>query len=194
MASTQEKVQDKAQEAGEQAKSRVSDELDRRSTEVGEQATSIADAIRKASQQLQEQGKDSAAKPMQQAAERVESAGSWLRDADGDQILRDVENFGRRKPGAVLAGGLLVGFALSRLLKASSTQRYQSSGTTGYTGPERQIPLRTTAPANGVTGTAGTTGTTPPITSPEPGFGSGATAPGSTTPGTTPGTGGTRSY
>jgi hypothetical protein len=154
MASTQEKVQDKAQEAGEQAKSRVSGELDRRSTEVGEQATSIADAIRKASQQLQEQGKGSAAKPMQQAAERVESAGSWLRDADGDQLLRDVEDFGRRKPGAVLAGGLLVGFALSRLLKASSTQRYQSSatrgttgyGTTGYTGPERQIPPRTTPP------------------------------------------------
>jgi hypothetical protein len=174
MASTQEKVQDKAQEAGEQAKSRVSDELDRRSTEVGEQATTIADAIRKASQQLQEQGKGSAAKPMQQAAERVESAGNWLRDADGDQLLRDVENFGRRKPGAVLAGGLLVGFALSRLLKASSTERYQSSGTTGYTtgytGPERQIPLRTT-PSTGAS--------TPPITAP------GATAPG---------TGGTRSY
>jgi hypothetical protein len=179
MASTQDKAQeaagqakDAAQQAGQQAKTRVSDELDRRSTDIGEQATSIADAIRQASQQLEQQGKGSAAKPMQQAAQRVESAGSWLRDADGDQIMRDVEDFGRRKPGAVIAGGLLVGFALSRLLKASSTQRYQSSGTAGngYTGAERQIPSRTT-PAYG--------DTTPPIT-----------APGATTPGT----GGTRSF
>jgi hypothetical protein len=141
-----EQVKEKAQQAGEQAKGRVSNEVDRRSTEVGEQATSVADAMRQASQQLREQGKDQAAKPMEQAAQRVESAGQWLRDADGDQILGDVEDFGRRNPLAVAAGGLAIGFALSRLLKASSRDRYRSAGTrpTGDGNGRAGLPQRTT--------------------------------------------------
>jgi alanyl-tRNA synthetase len=187
MASTQEKAQeatsqakDAAQQAGQQAKSRVSEELDRRSSVVGEQATSIAEAIRKAAQQLHQEGKDSAAKPMEQAAERVESMGRWLREADGDRMLGEVEDFGRRKPGAVLAGGLLVGFALSRLLKASSTQRYQSM-------PSRTRP--TYGGNGGGTPQLSPPVTTPPITTPP-------TTTSGTTPGagTTPGTGATRSY
>jgi hypothetical protein len=125
--STAEQAKQRAQEATEQARGRMRDEVDRRSTEAGEQATSVADAMRQASRQLREQGKDQAAKPMEQAAQRVDRAGRWLRDSDGDRILRDVEDFGRRNPLAVAAGGLAIGFALSRLLKASSTDRYRST-------------------------------------------------------------------
>jgi hypothetical protein len=145
-----EQVKGAAQQAGQQAKGRVSDEVDRRSTQAGEQATSVADAIRQASQQLRDQGKEPAAKPMDQAAQRIESAGQWLRNSDGDQILRDVEDFGRRNPLAVAAGGLAIGFALSRLLKASSTDRYRSSSTAGQT-----------SYGNGRTGIPQRTGTTP---------------------------------
>jgi hypothetical protein len=146
--STAEQAKQRAQEATDQARGRVRDEVDRRSTEAGEQATSVADAIRQASRQLREQGKDQAAKPMEQAAQRVESAGQWLRDSDGDRILRDVEDFGRRNPLAVAAGGLAIGFALSRLLKASSTDRYRNSGTTGrgdydYGGERAELPRST---------------------------------------------------
>jgi hypothetical protein len=122
-----EQAKDAAQQATEQARGRVRDEVDRRSTAAGEQATSMADAIRQASQQLRQQGNEQAAKPLDQAAERVQSAGQWLRDSDGDAILRDAEDFGRRNPLAVAAGGLAVGFALSRLLKASSRERYRSA-------------------------------------------------------------------
>lgn len=134
-------AKDTAQQAAGQARERVRDEVDRRSTEAGEQATSVAEAIRRSAEQLREQGKDAAAKPMDQAAERVERAGSWLRESDGDRILRDVEDFGRRRPMAVIAGGMAVGFALSRLLKASSSSRYEqtrgngsSAGTLPYPG------------------------------------------------------------
>ena len=63
----------------------------------------------------------------EQAADRAERAGKWLHESDGDRILRDVEDFGRSNPWAVVAGGLALGFAASRLLKASSSERYQSS-------------------------------------------------------------------
>jgi hypothetical protein len=185
--STTDQVKDKAQQAGEQAKDaaqqakgRVRDEVDRRSTEAGEQATSVADAIRQASSQLREQGKDQIAKPMDKVAEQVESAGQWLRDSDGDGILHDAEDFGRRKPMVVAAGGLAIGFALSRLLKASSTDRYRGTST----------PRSTTGNGNGRT-------SLPQPTSPAPYGGGvavpdlpepdrGPTGPGAVTPGVVP--------
>jgi ElaB/YqjD/DUF883 family membrane-anchored ribosome-binding protein len=143
-----EQAKDAAGQATEQARGRVRDEVDRRSTDAGEQATSVADAIRQASRQLREQGNEQAAKPLEQAADRMHSAGSWLRDSDGDAILRDVEDFGRRNPLAVAAGGLAIGFALSRLLKASSTERYRSAGTRPASADRPALP-QTASPAPG---------------------------------------------
>jgi hypothetical protein len=180
----------------------VRDEVDRRSTEAGDQAGSVADAIRQASQQLREQGKDQAAKPMEQAADRVESAGRWLRDSDGDRILHDVEDFGRRNPLAVAAGGLAIGFALSRLLKASSTDRYRGSTSAGNGSPGRAgLPQRTTAgqgngiavpdlPAPGAGSPYGTVSGTRPD-APAPGDASGAVSPGGAQRGGFPPDGGT---
>jgi hypothetical protein len=145
-----EQAKDAAQQATEQARGRVRAEVDRRSTAAGEQATSMADAIRQASQQLRQQGNEQAAKPLDQAAERVQSAGQWLRDSDGDAILRDAEDFGRRNPLVVAAGGLAVGFALSRLLKASSHERYQSAPARPASAPARPAPPSPPArPGNG---------------------------------------------
>ena len=57
--------------------------------------------------------------------------GDYLKGASGDRLLRDVEDFARRQPWLVAAGGLALGFAASRFLKASSSRRYQS-GDGGY--------------------------------------------------------------
>lgn len=118
-------AQEKAQEAAGQAKSRARDEIDRRSTEAGQQASSTADDLRSVSEQLREQGKDTPAKLADQAAERVERVGGYLQDADADRILGDVEDMARRQPWAVVAGGIALGFVAARFLKASSSERYQ---------------------------------------------------------------------
>jgi hypothetical protein len=148
--STAEQVKERAQEAKqqatEQARGRVRDEVDRRSTEAGEQATTVAEAIRQAAQHLREQGNAQAATPIEQAADRVERAGRWLRDSDGDRILRDIEDFGRRNPLAVVAGGLAAGFALSRLLKASSSERYHGRTPGGQGDRRAALPGPTTTP------------------------------------------------
>jgi hypothetical protein len=78
-------------------------------------------------QQLREQGQDQPAKIAEQVADRAERVGTYLERSDGDKILRDVEDFGRRQPWAVVLGGLAIGFAASRLLKASSESRYEDS-------------------------------------------------------------------
>jgi hypothetical protein len=120
-------AKEKAREAGAQARSRVRDEVDRRSTHVGEQAGSTAQALRDASGRLRDEGNEPVARGLEQVADRVDRAGGWLREADGDRILRDVEDFGRRNTLVVVAGGLAIGLAASRLLKASSRNRYEAS-------------------------------------------------------------------
>jgi hypothetical protein len=124
-------AQEKAQQAAGQAKSRARDEIDRRSTEAGEQVSTTASDLRSVSEQLREQGKDQPAKIADQAAEKVEQLGGYLKDADADRILGDVEDYARRQPWAVVAGGVVLGIAAARFLKASSSQRYQQRSALG---------------------------------------------------------------
>jgi hypothetical protein len=135
-------AREKAQETREQTRDRVREEVDRRSTQAGDQAGSAAEALRQASGRLREEGNEPVAKGIERVAERVESAGGWLRDSDGDAILRDVEDFGRRNPLVVVAGGVAIGFAVSRVLKASSRRRYESGGN----GADIALARRSTAP------------------------------------------------
>ena len=97
--------------------------------QAGERVGSTAQDIRSVSEELRKQGKDQPAKLAEQAAQRAESLGDYLKRSDGDTILRDVEDFGRRQPWAVIAGGIALGFAASRFLKASSTRRYAEHAT-----------------------------------------------------------------
>jgi hypothetical protein len=130
--STTEQAKEKAQEGAQQAKRTVRDQVDQRSTEAGARVGSAADDIRSVGQELRRQGKDQPAKLAEQAAERAESLGTYLQRSDGDTILRDLEDFGRRQPWAVIVGGLAIGVAASRFLKASSERR-------SSTGPSRAL-------------------------------------------------------
>jgi hypothetical protein len=149
MAEVKEQVQEKAEEAREQVKQatgeareqtrdRVRTEVDRRSTQAGQQVSDAAQAMRRVGETLREEGKDGPAKAAHQAAEQAQRAGRWLQESDADRILRDVEDFGRRKPWAVALGGLALGIAAARFMKASSSERYHSLGANGAGPPHRR--------------------------------------------------------
>jgi exonuclease VII large subunit len=133
-----EQTQEKAQEVAAKATDQARTQIDQRSTELGERARSMADDIRTVGEQLREQGKDQPAKVADKAAQPVERLANWLRDSDSDRMLSDIEDFGRKQPWAFALGGLVLGIAASRFLKASSTKRYrqreeiQSFGSPGY--------------------------------------------------------------
>ena len=133
-AQTQEKAQqavDQARQQAQQVKGKASgrmrEQVDQRSTQAGEQVKSQAGDMRTVAQGLREQGKDQPAKLVEQAADRGERLGSYLQESDADRILNDVEDFARSRPWAVVAGGIALGFAASRFLKASSSDRYNQS-------------------------------------------------------------------
>jgi hypothetical protein len=153
-----------AQNVASQAQDRAREQVDQRSTEAGERVGGTAEDIRSVGQELRKQGKEGPAKLAEQAAERIDRAGSYLRESDADRILNDAEDFGRRQPWAVLAGAVVVGFAAARFLKASSRDRYssrQSGSSAGSNGTRRELSPSTTpgtqsAPADDVSRQAAT--------------------------------------
>lgn len=130
-------VQEKTQEARQQARSRLRDEVDRRSTQAGEQVRPMADALRKTGEELRGQGNESQANVAEQVAQRVDRLGGYLTEANADRFLQDIEDFGRRRPWALAAGGVVLGFLASRFLKASSAERARGAGDGTWTAAAR---------------------------------------------------------
>jgi hypothetical protein len=121
-----EAAQDKARGALGQARGRLSEQVDQRSTQAGERVAGSASDVRSIAEELRRQGKDGPASLAEQLAGQADRVGDYLKGASGDRILRDVEDFARRQPMLVAAGGLVLGFAASRFLKASSSRRYEA--------------------------------------------------------------------
>ncbi len=134
--STTDQAKEKAREQADQAKGALRSQVDQRSTEAGQKVGGFASDVRSVGDQLREQGKDQPAKLADQAADRAERLGSYLTDNDADRILGDLEDFGRRRPWAVIAGGVVLGLAASRFLKASSSRRYEQRSS-------QRLPART---------------------------------------------------
>jgi len=120
-------VREQVQQQARQAEMKLRDEMDRRTTEFGDQLTSVASAMRRGTEDLRTEGKDQAAMLMDRGAEQVDRLGRYLTDANGDKMMRDVEDFGRKRPGMLAFGGLALGFAAARFLRASSERRMNDS-------------------------------------------------------------------
>jgi hypothetical protein len=136
-------AQEKARDAAGKAQEGLRQQVDGRATKAGEQVASTAEDLRSVGEELRKQGKDAPAKLADRAAEQTEKVGSYLKHNGPDEMLRDVEELGRERPWAVLAGGLVLGAAAARFLKASGRSRYQQQRNGSR--PAAQVP-RTAAP------------------------------------------------
>lgn len=117
-------IGERAHELGGKAESRLREQVDRRSTETGDQMRSVGDALRRSSEQLRSDGKDAPAALVEGASRRAEDLGRYLQSADAQRILDDAEGIARRNPWLTALAGAAAGFAASRFLKASSARRY----------------------------------------------------------------------
>ena len=89
-------VAQRAQDAAGNAQVKVRDQIDQRSTQVGEQVAASALALRAGADELLKQGNQSAADAAQRTAAQAERFGSYLQEADANRILADVEDVARR--------------------------------------------------------------------------------------------------
>jgi uncharacterized protein YjbJ (UPF0337 family) len=141
-------VQEQAQQAKGQARERLSQELSTRSTQAGEQVRDSGSALREAGRSLREQGKTGPAQAIDRVADQADRFASYLTEANGDRMLRDVERFARQQPWAFTLGGVVAGFFASRFLKASSQQRYAGGDAMHRSGPPPQHERALPSPAS----------------------------------------------
>lgn len=125
-------AQEKASELREQGSARVGDQFDQRSTRAGSQLRALAEALRRSGTELSDEDNSTASQLTTQAADRIERAGSYLEQKSGDELMRDVERFARRRPWMLAGVGMLAGVAAARFVKASSEKRYDENPGTGW--------------------------------------------------------------
>jgi hypothetical protein len=99
-------------------------QFDQRSNQAGSQMRVLAEALRRSGSDLSSQGKTSAARLAAQTADPIERVGTYLEQRSGDDLVRDIETFARRRPWILAGVGMFAGLAAARFMKASSEQRY----------------------------------------------------------------------
>ena len=115
-----ETVQEQASQAREKGMETVSEQLDRRTTDAGKQAKTLADALRRTGRQMEAEGSGSGMTRMTSAvADRVERAGGYLERASGNEMLDDVERFARERPWVVAGAAAMAGLASARIMRSS---------------------------------------------------------------------------
>jgi ElaB/YqjD/DUF883 family membrane-anchored ribosome-binding protein len=129
-------AQQQTVELKERGKGKLGETLDQRTNQAGVQARKMAQALRRSSGELRSEGEgEQVAGFAESAADRVDQLGEYLERTSGDQLMRDAEDFARRRPWMIAGIGLLAGLAASRFLKASSERRYGSMQTSNYPSP-----------------------------------------------------------
>jgi hypothetical protein len=134
-------AKEKARDAAGKAQKGLRQQVDDRTTQAGEQVAGTAQDLRSVGEELRKQGKETPAKLADRAAEQTERVGSYLKESGPDELLSGVEELGRQRPWAVLTGGVVLGVAAARFLKASSRNRYQQRSNGSR--PSAQVPQRT---------------------------------------------------
>jgi hypothetical protein len=128
-------VQDVTAEAKDSTGQQLREQIASRSTQMGEQLTGTVAPLRRAADQLRSEQSETPAKLIEWSTDRAERLGHYLKEADSDRILRDVEAFGRRQPWVMLTGSVVAGFFASRFVKASSSRVGAMNGAAQDAGP-----------------------------------------------------------
>lgn len=147
-------AKEQAQRVGSEAKAQVRNVASEVRTKVGEQARTQNDklvgSIREMADHLDQMRGDRQDSPASAVVSRVADGGRQMADYldqhGPDGVLREVQDFARRRPGAFLATALAAGFVVGRLGKGvakadenagaskPASDSFVSTPQTGYTG------------------------------------------------------------
>ena len=115
---------------------------------------SLGDELRSMSERGEQNGV--ATDLVGQAGERAHGVASWLDERDPGQLLDELRNFARRRPGVFLAGALALGVVAGRLTRGVVAAHSDDTGDEAITGsrtpvayPSTQTAEYPTAPVSG---------------------------------------------
>jgi len=129
-----EQAKQQSQELAQQARRQASDlanrgtkqaksQLANQKHEASQRMVPVQTALRETAQQLRKQGQGSVGNYADRAADQVERFSTYLRETDVDEIMDEVRDFARRRPGLFLGGAAAAGFLATRFLKSSSEEQ-----------------------------------------------------------------------
>lgn len=98
-------------------------QIDTSSTEAGERLLQSAASLRRIAVELRGDGLGRAVAGLaDRGVVNLERVGTYLTDSNGNRLVTDAERFGRERPFALAASGLILGIVGSRVIKASSSR------------------------------------------------------------------------
>ena len=136
-----EQTQQKAGEVLDQAKDRTKSWAEDQKSAVAQGLSDVALAVMQTGENLRGRGSEAYGKYAEitdHAAGMVDKASSYLRDTSVDQMVGEVERFGKREPVLFLVGAAAIGFLAARFLKSSGQSA--STGAAAYN-PDRSLPV-----------------------------------------------------
>ena len=95
-------------------------QLSTQKTKATDGIGTVAQAVRQASQQLRTQQHETIANYIDQAANQLEQFSTRLRDKDVGELMRDAQQFARRRPAVFIGSAFAIGLLGARFLKSSA--------------------------------------------------------------------------
>jgi hypothetical protein len=103
------------------AKSQLSSQKDRATDGLGQ----LAQAVRQSTSAFRDHQQDTVAHYLDAAANRIEGFSQRIREQDLDDLMRDVQQFARRRPAIFIGSAFIVGALTARFLKSSRDRSRQ---------------------------------------------------------------------
>ncbi|MBZ9811182.1 hypothetical protein LB542_28005 [Mesorhizobium sp. BR1-1-9] len=110
----------KAEDYASEAKDALSGKAEKTQRDISASLAAFGGALRAASEHLANSDQQRASKYVLDAAGGLERLSSSLKEKSFEQVLGEVQSFGRENSGALVAGSVLAGLALGRFIKSSS--------------------------------------------------------------------------
>jgi exonuclease VII large subunit len=88
----------------------------------------LAQAARRSTQALRDSQQDAVARYVDQAADRIERFSTRLREQDAAEVIRDVQQFARRRPALFIGATFALGMVAVRFLKSSDRNTAYGEG------------------------------------------------------------------
>ncbi len=134
-------VRQSAQQLAEQARSQVTNQV---TSQVTSQRDRASDSLRSLSQEFRTMAECSshpgpAASVAQQGADLMEQAADFLSQREPSDMLDEVRNLARRRPGGFLLGAALAGIVVGRLSRGAMSAHNSDGSSSGYSSPGQHI-------------------------------------------------------
>jgi hypothetical protein len=93
---------------------------------------SVAQAVRQTTQHLRNSQHDTIARYVDEAANQLERVSNRLREKDVGELLRDAQQFARRRPAVFIGSAFAIGLLGARFLKSSRERQAGNVGGNSY--------------------------------------------------------------